>query len=468
MKARMVFFIIMSCMSCIAAAAADSNDKSIKSAKSSKSSKSSKGDEKGEPFQEITALIEANRALIDANLLLIEDNQASIDLLQQQTEQIDGEVAGMQSELHSLAASVISNENDIASLTLRTLELGSSIFSNSAEISALLSQSNDLQGVYQILSGDLTLLQGGYQILSGDLSQLQSGYQSLVADLTQMQIDHAADTSALNADLNYTRNQLVELKLYLQHLVASLNAQLASIQSNAASGSLALDSLLLSLAATTNLALNTVVNIDLLEDMVDELVTRSAIQDAALDSLVSFIALLNSGETPIEFENKTGAECNLETAHLVITETSETDIADNSMIIDFLSSFPILSPDTYLSIWGLNNGNGQEDQHCLEDADRFLTWLSNGNFPAQYIDPLTSYYRVTGSSWESISKLHFWNQGFFLLRAENTAGTKSLLGVYTSNRGGEREVHVGGYSIGTKITFRLANSVQSACGFNPG
>lgn len=156
-----------------------------------KNSNGSQGDNNGKPFQELNALIDANRALI-------EENSAAISILQT-------DLAGLVTALSDTNA--------------RIDQLSLNVAANTADIATALAavESHDTQ------------------------------LAALYADLSALEAEHAADFEAVNSQLDAINAEITTLHALRAQLAASVSAQLAALSAQVNDNSLAIDSLVFDL-----------------------------------------------------------------------------------------------------------------------------------------------------------------------------------------------------------------------------
>ena len=189
----------------------------------------SQGTSNGQPFQELNAIINDNRALIDAN-------KDGLTTLQADIANITSDITDLQSDLSDLDIRVSANE------------------------------------------GDITNLQTEVESSEGDIS-------SLKADLDQLRADHGADLVDINTAISAAVVRIALLETELQALTNALNLQIADIEDSINDNAVAIDAMLLELATTTAKVLANMMAISDLQDQADALLVRATQHETDINNL---------------------------------------------------------------------------------------------------------------------------------------------------------------------------------------
>jgi uncharacterized coiled-coil protein SlyX len=203
-----------------------------------------KGDNNGKPFQELSAVIEGNRTLIDANT-------AGIDALRVDVTNIESSIAAVQFDLDGLFALIGDNDLDLAEL-------------------------------------------------EGRVAALETGFDVLNADLSDLRADHAADMLDVNLAIANAEVRIGALESELQTLTDSLNVRLAGIDGELQDNAMAIDSLLVDLSVTSAKALSNMMAINGLEGQVADLNVRAAQHEADIAALQLQIDALDTRISGLE------------------------------------------------------------------------------------------------------------------------------------------------------------------------
>lgn len=143
------------------------------------------GDNKGKPFQELSALIEENKTLIA-------ENSASIDALSGEVQSLALTIAQTQNDLAAVTARVLDNEASITELMTRVDAAETDIDTLQSELAeAVLATAN----LRTDLENQIALLDASLRSMIGDNAALITQLNDMIADL-QTQVD--ANTAAIN------------------------------------------------------------------------------------------------------------------------------------------------------------------------------------------------------------------------------------------------------------------------------
>jgi len=192
----------------------------------------SMGDDNGKPFQELNAIIEENRALIDANA-------ADIENLRGMGDAIDEAIALLEAELGELGGRVALTEEGIAALQDRA-------------------------------------------------DAMDESTEALSLELERLRADHEADVETINAAIADANARIDQLRRDLRLLARTLNDQLDALSSDVSFNTIAIDILLVELTSTTATAMANMMAIEDLDAQVLDLEGRVAANESDIAALQVF------------------------------------------------------------------------------------------------------------------------------------------------------------------------------------
>jgi len=187
----------------------------------------SQGQNNGQPFQAI-------QALIDSNLALIQTNQSDISNLQSQSSALLASFDDLSSQLTELDERVTANEDELSSVNAELDTTNGSLTALYSEVSQLAARHTaDLLAVHQQIDSLTDVVSGNTQALNALSLELVAKAQELSTAIA----DNALAVDGLTADLALLNAQATMLNLSLvnaQQSIASLETRASTHEADIA------------------------------------------------------------------------------------------------------------------------------------------------------------------------------------------------------------------------------------------